>query len=110
MECARRWPCAREQRACERRRVSGGRAFVSAFEISSGPGLSAAVDAILERGQLLGADGPARVQAAGGDADLAAEAEFAAVGELSRGVVEHNGRIDLLEKSLRYPFVVGDDR
>ena len=39
-----------------------------------------------QRGQV-GASA-ARVQAAGGNADLAAEAEFAAVGELGRGVVQ----------------------
>jgi hypothetical protein len=37
---------------------------------------------------LLDADRAARVHAAGGDADLGAEAEFAAVGELRRGVVQ----------------------
>jgi hypothetical protein len=38
--------------------------------------------------QLLDADRAARMHAAGGDADLGAEAEFAAIGELGRGVVE----------------------
>ena len=31
----------------------------------------------------------------GGDADLGAEAELAAIGELRRGVVQDDGRIDL---------------
>ena len=46
--------------------------------------------AIFEAGELLDADRAARVQAAGGDADLGAEAELAAVGELGRGVVQHD--------------------
>src|SRR5262245_28889094 len=39
---------------------------------------------VLEGGELLDADGAARVQAAGGDADLGAHPELAAVGELGR--------------------------
>jgi hypothetical protein len=38
------------------------------------------------------------VQAPGGDADLGAHAEFAAVGELRRGVVQHDGAVDLARK------------
>jgi len=34
------------------------------------------------------------MQAAGGDANLGAEAELAAVGELRRGVVQHDGGVD----------------
>ena len=49
----------------------------------------------LKRGELLDADRPARMQPAGGDADLGAEAELAAVGELRRGVVQHDRGIDL---------------
>ncbi len=38
------------------------------------------------------------MQPAGRDPDLRAEAEFAAVGELGRGVMKHDGRIDLAQK------------
>jgi hypothetical protein len=37
---------------------------------------------------------------AGGDADLGAHAELAAVGELRRGVVQHDGAVDLVEEAL----------
>ena len=62
-----------------------------------------AAHAILEAGELLDADRAARVQLAGGDADLGAEAELAAVGELGRGVVQHDRGIDLAEEFLRGP-------
>ena len=38
------------------------------------------------------------MEAAGGDADLGAEAELAAIGELGRGVVQHDRGIDLVEE------------
>ena len=49
------------------------------------------------------------MHAAGRDADLGAEAEFAAVGELSRGVVQHDGRIHLVQEFLRRLLIGGDD-
>jgi hypothetical protein len=64
---------------------------------------------IFEGAELLGADRAAGVHAAGGDADLGAEAEFAAVGELGRGVVQHDRRVDLGEELLRRGAVFGDD-
>ena len=66
----------------------------------SRPDLAGAADAVLEAGQLLDADRPARVHAAGGDADLGAHAEFAAVGELGRGVVQDDGAVDLGEEAV----------
>ena len=53
--------------------------------------------------------GPARVHLAGGDADLGAHAELAAVGELGRGVVEDDGAVDLGEEAIGRRLVVGDD-
>ena len=79
-------------------------------ETGSRPGLARAADAVFERGQLLDADRPARMHPAGGDADLGAEAELAAIGELGRGVVQHDGRIDLGQEALGGRRVVGDDR
>jgi hypothetical protein len=58
------------------------------------------MDAVFEGAELLDADRPARMHAAGGDADLGAEAELAAIGELGRGVVQHDGRIDLGQEAL----------
>ena len=59
---------------------------------SSRPGLARAVHAVFEARQLLDADRAARVHPAGGDADLGAHAELAAVGELGGGVVQHDRR------------------
>ena len=50
------------------------------------------------------------MEAAGGDADLGAEPELAAIGELRRGVVQHDRGIDLVEEFLRRRLVGGDDR
>src|SRR5436309_7912207 len=78
--------------------------------LCSRPRLPGAVNAIFEAGQLLGADRAAGVEFAGGNADLGAEAEFAAIGKLRRGVVQHDRRIDLVEKFLRSASVLGHDR
>ena len=76
----------------------------------SRPGLSGTVDAVFEARQLLGAHGPPRVELAGGDTDLGAEAEFAAVGKLRRGVVQHDRGVDLVQEFLRGLFVFRHDR
>src|SRR4029079_13817291 len=55
------------------------------------PDLAAATHNVFEAGELLDADRAARVQLAGGDADLAAETKLAAVCELGRRVVQHDG-------------------
>ena len=49
------------------------------------------------------------MHAAGGDTDLAAEAELAAVGELSRSVVRDDGAIDLAQKFVGCGLILGDD-
>ena len=54
--------------------------------------------AIFEGGQLFEAHGTARMHAPRRDSDLAAEAEFAAVGELRRGIVDHDGGVDLVQE------------
>src|ERR1700736_1994940 len=76
----------------------------------SRPGLPGAVDPIFEAGQLLGADGAAGVEFSGGNSDLGAEAELAAIGELRRCVVQYDGRVDLVEEFLRDFCVFGHDR
>jgi hypothetical protein len=43
---------------------------------------------------LLGPDRAAGMEFVGGDADLGPEAELAAVGELGRGVDQHDGAVD----------------
>src|SRR5690242_6805300 len=72
-------------------------------------GLSRAADAIFEARHLLDADRATRMELAGGDADLGAEAEFAAIGELRRGVVQNDRRIDLGEESRGRLVVAGED-
>src|SRR4051794_28476320 len=64
----------------------------------SRPRLPGAVDPIFETCQLLGADRPAGVEFSGGDPDLGAEAELSPIGELRRGVVQHDRGIDFVEK------------
>src|SRR6202048_4606353 len=76
----------------------------------SRPGLPGAVDAIFEAGQLLGADRTAGVEFPGCDSDFRAEAEFAAIGELGRRVMQHDRRIDLVEEFARGSFILGHDR
>src|SRR5216684_2325585 len=56
--------------------------------------------AIFEAAELLQSDRPARVQSPGGDADLGPEAELAAVGELGRGVVQHDRGVHLGQEFL----------
>src|SRR5262245_23919117 len=78
--------------------------------MTSRPGLPRAANPVVEARELLDADRAACVEAPGGNADLGAEAEFAAVGELRRGVVQHNGRVDLTQEFLRRRLVFSDDR
>src|SRR6186997_1111998 len=85
-------------------------ALFNAATAGSRPRLPGAVDAIFETGQLFGPDRTAGVKFPGGDADLRAEAEFAAVGELRRCVMQHDRRIDLVEKFPRGGFILGHDR
>src|SRR6185503_11526904 len=64
----------------------------------SGAGLAGAAHAIFEARQLLDPDGSASMHLSGGDADLGAHAELAPVSKLSRGIVKHDGRIDLRQE------------
>src|SRR5262245_56814435 len=75
----------------------------------SRPDLSRAVNTVLEGAELLDADRTARMHAAGGDADLGPEPELAAIGELGRGVVQHDRRVDLTQEFFRRRRVGGDD-
>src|ERR1700682_4304626 len=83
------------------RRIASGAGFRSKTLWGSRPRLPGAMDAVFETGQLLGADRAAGVKFPGGDADFRAEAEFAAIGKLGRCVVQHDRRIDLVEKFAR---------
>src|SRR5262245_66589620 len=87
-----RWaPFAFAGEGCEGGVLSGARITHATdcrpTEEWSRPDLSRAAHTILEAGELLDADRAACVEATGGDTDLGAETELAAVGELGRGVV-----------------------
>src|ERR1700686_1677360 len=79
-------------------RIASGASFRLKTLWRSRPGLPGAMDAVFETGELLGADRATGVKLTGGDADFRAEAEFAAVGELGRRVMQHDRRIDLVEE------------
>src|SRR3569833_1344962 len=79
------------------------------YSSASRPGLSAAMDAVFEARQLLDADRPARMKLAGGNPDLGAEAELAAIGELRRGVMQHDRGIHLIEEFLSRRRILGHD-
>src|SRR5437667_10542988 len=78
-------------------------------ENCSRPRLPGAVHAIFEAGELLGADWAAGMEFPGGDADLGAEAKLAAIGELRRGVVQHDRGINLVEEFFRGFGILGHD-
>src|SRR5207249_6130202 len=84
--------------------------FYTKSLLRSRPRLPGAADAIFEARQLLGADRAAGVEFTGGNPDLGAEAELAAIGELRRCVVQHDCGIDLAEEFLGRPGVLGHDR
>ena len=75
----------------------------------SGADRPVALHQIFEAGQLLGPHRAARVHLAGGDADLGAHAELAAVGELGRGVDQDDGAVDPGGEPLGRLGVGGDD-
>src|SRR3954471_18269840 len=75
----------------------------------SRPRLPRAMHPIFEAGELLGANGTAGVKSFGRDADFGAEPEFATIRELRGCVVQHDGGIDLTEKSGRGGLILGDD-
>src|SRR3982074_3615732 len=79
-------------------RVASGSGFRLKTPQGSRPRLPGAVGAVFATGQLLGADRATGVKFAGGDPDFRAEAEFAAVGELGRCVMQHDRRIHFVEK------------
>src|SRR5216683_2929073 len=92
---------------CASARAAAMRSASGASPRVSLSGLPGVAHAILEGGELLDPDRAAGVEAAGGDADLGAETELAAVGELGRGVVQHDRRIDLGQEFLRRRLVLG---
>src|SRR5262249_7274530 len=77
---------------------------------ASRPDLPRTAHAIFEAGQLLDADRTARVKTASGDADLRAKPDLAAVGELRRGVVQHDRGIALAQELPRRGGILAHDR
>src|SRR5215472_16773811 len=72
--------------------------------------LSGAAYAVFEAGQLFDSDRSTGVEPSGGNADLGAEAELAALGELRRRIVQHDRRVDLAQEFLRSLAIFGHDR
>ena len=67
----------------------------------SGPDLPPATHLVLIAGQLFDADRPARMHLPGRDPDLRPHPELAAIGELGRGVDQHDAAVDLVQEALR---------
>ncbi len=59
---------------------------------------------------MLDTNGPARMHLARRDPDLAAHAELAAIGKLRGGIVQQNGRIDLVEEAGHDIRILGNHR
>src|SRR5579883_1802473 len=76
----------------------------------SRPDLPGAVHAVFEAGELLHTDRSTRMEATGGDPDLSPEPELAAVGELGRGIVQDDRRIDFAQEFLGGCLIGGNDR
>src|SRR6476620_11428663 len=71
--------------------------------------LARAAHDIFEGRELLHPDWTARMKPAGGDADLCAHAELAAIRELGRSVVQHNCAVDAGKEFLRLDAILSDD-
>ncbi len=76
----------------------------------SGAGLAIAMDAIFEGAELLDTDRPAGMHAAGGEADLRAEAEFAAIGETGSRRYGSRWRSQPRRGSAAPRLILGQDR
>ena len=48
------------------------------------------MDPVFERTKLVDTDGSARMHTTGGDTDFGAKTKFSPVGELRRGIMQHN--------------------
>jgi hypothetical protein len=75
----------------------------------SGSRLAVAAYDVLVTGQLVGTDRPACMNSSGRDANLGAHTELPTVGELGRGVVQHNSAVDVAQESLRCAIVISND-
>src|SRR5262245_268062 len=94
-----------DQFSC-RARAAAAAARVSRVFWISRPRLTAPVDSVLESGELVDSDRATCVQASGSDADLRSETKFTAIGELRRGVVQKDCRIDFAQERLGRRTVV----
>lgn len=74
-----------------------------------GPCLAASAYLPLVRRKPLESDRPTCMQPARRDPDLSAQPEFAAIGELRRGVVHDDGGIDFIEETLGRINIAGDN-
>src|SRR5580693_9214650 len=76
----------------------------------SGTHLAVSSDRVAVDGQLLQSDRASRVNTSGGDADLRAEAELAAITELRGRIPERDRAVDTCQEPLRDGGILGDDR
>ena len=74
------------------------------------PDLPRSAHQVMKAGELLRTDRATGVHLAGGDADLRAETELAAVGELGRGVPDHDRAVDPVQEIFGRRGILGDDR
>src|SRR5581483_8319928 len=74
------------------------------------PRLSAAANAVFEAGQLFDPDRSTGVEPSGSNANLRAKTELAAIGELRRGIMQDDGRVDLAQEFFGRFAVFGHDR
>src|SRR5271166_6488903 len=73
------------------------------------PRLPVAAHPVLEGAELFQPDRSTSMEAAGRDPDFGAEAEFAAVGELGRSVVQDDRGVDLPKEFIGGGLIFGDD-
>src|SRR3954468_20420867 len=90
-------------------RRSGGEGRSTRSATSSGANLPGAEDQGAVGGELLQTDRPTRVNSAGGNADLGAEAELASIAELGRGIPQCYRAVDTAQELPGGGFVLGDN-
>ena len=72
--------------------------------------LTGPVNQVFVTGQLFGSHWSARVNPPGGDSNFSTHAEFAAIGELRRRVVQQNRAVQVMEELLHGLLILSNDR
>src|SRR5262245_2593876 len=87
-----------------------GTGMAAASLIGSGPYLPRTANLVFERRQLLQTDRSAGMKLARRNADFCPEPELAAIRKLGRGIVQHDGTVDLLQEPFGRRGIRGNDR